>query len=227
MNTSPIVALSPLIAGVVLVLVACPEPNVPESSCKVVPPQTSDASATQEQAAKLNAKVVNMPVEGSAEAENRASAQINETYQAVPDKQAACAMLFQTIECLERRNANSQLAARLADNVGSLCGGGAPPPAASSAPSTTTPPPPAETSAPSASTTPPASSAQPAPVASVTPVTSPEAGVTQCSVKACGLATKTSCEITCRAPKQAKCSCDSCGGLVGVSTCLKENCRCE
>jgi hypothetical protein len=225
-------ALLPLLPLAFASFVACEDPKVPETSCKVVPPQTSDASASHEQAAKLNAKVVNMPVEGSAEAENRAEAQITETYQTIADKQAACAMLFQTIECLERRTPNSPIAAKLADNVGSLCAGTPPPapstaPASSSASTAGTGAPTSTTTSTAPTSTGPAPSQTAAPQPSVAPVTTVEPGVTKCAIQNCGIAKKASCEVTCRAPQQAQCSCDSCGGALGLPTCLRENCRCQ
>lgn len=48
-----------------------------------------------------------------------------------------------------------------------------------------------------------------------------------CSVQACGVVNKTSCDITCPAGRNSSCSCDCINRFFGVCTELKESCSCK
>jgi hypothetical protein len=253
------------VASLAVPLVACPEKaETPQQqhqagACHVAPPSGAESMAARQQAEKLNANVLWVaPVGAGAgvEHEQQAVSQVKETYQTIDDKQVACAMLFQTIACIETRSPGSPLAMNLAGNISQLCGSpqggtmaGAPSatatatattmgPAYPSTPPTATasgpgvvqaagPPPPASTAPPPA-TTPVGSAATAKPAASAKPTTSgPVASApTNCSVS-CGGGKKTSCQITCAPGQRALCVCDACVGPGSKPGCERERCRCE
>lgn len=107
--------------GSLLCLACSRPPEVPEPPCRVTPPADYNSEIAQKRALELEAKVANAPLEAGAQVADEATAAIEETYQTIGEKQVACGMLLQAINCADERRPNSQTVVLLTDKVSGLC----------------------------------------------------------------------------------------------------------